>query len=176
MLKLEVVTELTVNKALELQNEIFPGKNGSANYIGSLNDDSKNIFFIIYDDNTIIGITGLYYYKYDLESAWLAFFGLKDEFRHKGYGKKTLKLSKEYAKKLNFKFLRVLIDNEDKETYAFYKKNHFKFEQYNCSSEPLKDEINYNIGSIKISHQKLKLWDNKFINVSKQVKKQNEGK
>lgn len=177
MLKLEIVTELNIDNALEVQKEIFPEYSGKNNYIGSLNEDSKNIFFLIFDDKACVGISGIYYFKNDFDSAWLAFFGILEPFRKKGFGKAALKLTEEYAKKLNFKYMRLFTDKENNDkAINFYKKNKYKFEDYDCPLEPLKDHFSVVIGSKAIAKHKLTLWNNKFINISKQTKKQNEGK
>ena len=112
MLRLELITKDNIDIAIKIENKIFPLYNAKNNYYDSLENDRVN-FFLVYDNDIIVGISGVYSYKDDHDNAWLGFFGIKEEYRNKKYGKKTLLLSEEYAKKLNFKFMRLLTDKFD---------------------------------------------------------------
>ena len=80
------------------------------NYILSLKKDSKCHYYLIYDNNICVGITGIYAYEKDNINAWLGFFGIKEEFRNKGYGKFALELTEEYAKDMGYKIMRLFTD------------------------------------------------------------------
>lgn len=172
MLRLELITKDNIDIAIKIENKIFPLYNAKNNYYDSLENDRVN-FFLVYDNDIIVGISGVYSYKEDHDNAWLGFFGIKEEYRNKKYGKKTLLLSEEYAKKLNFKFMRLLTDKFDND-YAieFYERNGYTFEDYDSDLEPLKEKFKVVIGSKALGDIEPDKWDNRFINLSKQTIKQ----
>lgn len=173
MLRLVLITKNNIDEAIVIQNKIFPDYDGKNNYLDSLKPKSKLKFYMIYDDDICVGITGIYSYDNDNENAWLGFFGIKEEYRYKGYGYKSLLLTEEYAKNLGFKYMRLFTDKEGND-YAieFYKRNGYIFEDYDCDLEKLKNEFNVVIGSKSLTNDKVTLWNNRFINLTKQTKKQ----
>lgn len=173
MLDLKLITSDNLRFAINLENEIFPEYNAKNNYINSIENSSQSQFFLIFDKELCVGITGIYSYKNDNDNAWLGFFGIKEEYRNKGYGKKSLKMMEEYAKKLGFKYMRLFTDktNNDK-AINFYEVNGYIFEDYNCDEEALKNDFNVVIGSKSLCKEEVPLWNNKFINLTKQTYKQ----
>ena len=173
MLDLKLITSENLEYAVNLENEIFPEYNAKNNYIASINNSGQSQFFLIFDKERCVGITGIYSYKNDRDNAWLGFFGIKEEYRDKGYGKKSLRLTEEYAKNLGFKYMRLFTDKLDNEkAIGFYEANGYSFEDYDCDMEELKDEFNVVIGSKSLNKEEVPLWDNKFINLTKQTYKQ----
>lgn len=172
MINLVKINKDNIDLAFKIENEIFPEYNAYNNYLGSLNADSKTIFFIIYNDLIPIGVSGLYWYRNDNKSAWLGFFGLKEEYRGKRFGNEALMLTEDYAKKLGFKYMRLFTDDINYKAINFYKLNGYIFEDYNSNLEELKDEFKVVIGSKSISDLEMELWNNRFINLTKQTLKQ----
>ena len=97
-------------KAIEIQNIIFPNEDGTINILASLDREllkktgidyvEDNVkYYIVYDNNEEVGITGLY--NYDSISAWLAWFGVLPDKRRKSYGKRILEKTMELAKHYN---------------------------------------------------------------------------
>ena len=171
---LKLITKENFNYALKLQNEIFPEYNGKNNYLDSLKDNSKIKFYLIYVNDLCVGITGIYSYKDDRDNAWLGFFGIKEEYRNKGYGKLALKLTEEYAIKFDFKFMRLFTDKLDNDlAINFYKGMGYEFEDYSCKEESANDKFLVVIGSKSLTGLKLEKWNNKFLNITKQISKQN---
>lgn len=173
LMKLERINKDNFELALKIENEIFPLYNAKYNYLSSLDNDSKNKFFIIYENNMAIGVTGIYFYNDDNSNAWLGFFGLLEEYRYKGYGKQSLKMTEDYAKELGFKFIRLFTDRLNIKAINFYKKYGYTFEEYDSDLEGLKDEFDVVIGSKSLDNGDVPLWNNKFINLTKQTIKQN---
>ena len=173
MIKLLKINKDNINIAIDIENEIFPLYDARNNYYDSLKDDSLISFFIICNDNTYIGVSGIYAYQNDKDNAWIGFFGIKEEYRGNHYGKDALILSEEYAKEKGYKFIRLFTDKYDND-YAieFYKRNGYVFEDYKSDEELLMDEFEVVIGSKSISKYKVDKWDNRFINLSKQTIKQ----
>lgn len=172
MLDLKLITSDNLEYAVNLENEIFPEYNAKENYLKSIDNSSQSQFFLIFDKEICVGITGIYSYKNDKDNAWLGFFGIKEAYRDKGYGKKALKLTEEYAKSLGYKFMRLFTDKENEGAIKFYENHDYSFEDYDCIQEELKDEFNVVIGSKSLCKEEVPLWDNKFINITKQTYKQ----
>ena len=100
-----------------------------------------------------------------------------EEYRYKGFGKEALLLTEKLAKDLNFKFMRLFTDKYDNhKAIQFYKKNGYIFEDYNSDLEILNNEFCVVIGSKSLCDLKVNLWNNKFINLSKQTIKQEMNK
>ena len=173
MINLELITEENIDYAIRVQNEIFDEYNGKNNYISSVKNSKQSQFFLVYNKNKCIGVTGIYSYKEDHDNAWIGFFGIKEEYRCKGYGSKVLKLTEKYAKSTGFKYVRLFTDKVDNDiAINFYKNNGYTFEDYYNESEELKDEFNVIIGSKSLCSEEVPLWNNKFINLTKQTYKQ----
>ena len=74
---------------------------------------------------------------------------------------------------IGFKFVRLFTDRLDNDiAINFYKKNGYIFENYDCKLEELKDLFDVVIGSKSLTGGYVPKWNNKFINISKQAKKQ----
>ena len=173
MLDLKLITNENLEYSINVANEIFPDYNAEKNYICSIENNNQSQFFLVFDKEICVGITGIYSYKNDRDNAWLGFFGIKEAYRDKGYGKKALKLTEKYAKSLGYKFIRLFTDKENNDkAINFYKLNGYTFEDYNCDKEELKDSFNVVIGSKTLCNEEVPLWDNKFINLTKQTYKQ----
>lgn len=173
MLDLKLITSDNLEYSINVSNEIFPEYNAEKNYICSIENNSQSQFFLVFDKEICVGITGIYSYKNDRDNAWLGFFGIKEAYRDKGYGKKALRLTEKYAKSLGYKFIRLFTDKENNDkAIKFYELNGYTFEDYNCDKEALKDSFNVVIGSKSLGDEEVPLWDNKFINLTKQSYKQ----
>lgn len=173
MLRLELITKDNFEFAVKIQNIIFPHYNGRNNYLSSLDINSKNKFFLAYNDDICIGTTGIYYYKNDNDNAWLGFFGLLEEYRYRNYGKLLLKLTEDYAYRLGFKYMRLFTDRLNNDiAINFYKREGYTFEKYESNEEELKDLFDVVIGSKSLIGNDVPKWNNKFINLTKQTKKQ----
>ena len=173
MLELKLITKDNLEYAIRTQNEIFPEYNGKNNYLDSIKNGKQSQFFFIMEKETCIGITGIYSYKNDRDNAWLGFFGIKQLYRDKGYGRKALAMTEEYASSIGFKFMRLFTDKENNDlAINFYTKAGYTFEDYDNDQEALKDQFNVVICSKSLCDEKVDLWNNRFINLTKQTYKQ----
>ena len=173
MLELKLITKDNLEYAIRVQNEIFPEYNGKNNYISSIDNSKQSQFFLLMNKDTCVGITGIYSYKNDRDNAWLGFFGIKQLYRNKGFGKKALRITEEYASSLGFKFMRLFTDKENNDlAINFYKNLGYTFEDYDNNDEALKDEFNVVIGSKSLCEEEVDPWNNRFINLTKQTYKQ----
>ena len=162
-------------KAIEIQNTIFFFFYGTINILASLGRelfiektgidyvDDHVKYFIVYDNNEEIGITGLYYY--DNESAWLPWFGVLPEKRNKSYGERILLKTIDLAKQEGFKTMRLYTDKvENANAIRLYEKVGFVGEKY--SAEKLAYDCY--IYSKSLCNEKVELWNNKVLGLSYQ--------
>ena len=162
-------------KAIEIQNTVFPNEDGTINILASLDRElfikktgidygEDNVkYYIVYDNNEEVGITGLY--NYDSISAWLAWFGVLPDKRRKSYGKRILEKTMELAKQKGFKTMRLYTDAiENAEAVKLYKKLGFVGEKYTA------EDLLYDcyIYSKSLNDEKVDLWNNKLLGLSEQ--------
>ena len=162
-------------KAIEIQNTVFPNEDGTINILASLDRElfikktgidyvEDNVkYYIVYDNNEEVGITGLY--NYDSISAWLAWFGVLPDKRRKSYGKRILEKTMKLAKQKGFKTMRLYTDAiENADAIKLYKKLGFVGEKYSA------EELLYDcyIYSKSLYDDKVDLWNNKLLGLSEQ--------
>lgn len=162
-------------KAIKIQNEIFPEEDGTINILASLDRDlfiektgmdyvdDHVKYFIVYDNNEEIGITGLYYY--DNKSAWLPWFGVLPDKRRKSYGENMLLKTMDIAKQKGFKTMRLYTDRvENANAIKLYEKMGFVGEKYSA------EKLTYDcyIYSKSLCDRQVELWNNKVLGLSYQ--------
>ena len=162
-------------KAIEIQNKIFPKEDGTLNILASLDrdlfikktgmnyEDDNVKYYIVYDNNEEIGITGLYYY--DNTSAWFAWFGVLPDKRRKSYGEKILEQTIELAKQKGFRTMRLYTDAIDNaNAIKLYEKLGFVGEKYSA------EDLVYDcyIYSKSLCDEKVDLWNNKSLGLAYQ--------
>ena len=182
MLKFIKITKDNIDYATSIQMKIFPGECAYYNYLDIIN---KNLewqnYYLVYEENKVIGITGLYCFENinETNSIWLGWFGVLEEYRRKGYGKEilieTINISKEFSKKYPIKYLRLYTSTRDnKIAQILYEEIMDIKEEYNNPND-----FNYDntclIYSKSLTDEKLKLWNNKFLNLNEIIKKEKEG-
>ena len=94
---LERITEKNIDYAIQIQEELFPGESGRTNFEESMDESSGYEYFLLYEDGTCIGVIGIYSYPEDQNSAWLGWFGIREDFRRKKFGTTALKAFEEMA-------------------------------------------------------------------------------
>lgn len=161
--------------AIAVQRKIFPNENGTLNILASLDReifmektgiyyvDDHVKYYLAKVNNEYVGITGIYYY--DLDNAWLAWFGIIDEYRNKGLGKKLLRKTLEIAASMNFKSMRLytsFLDNQN--AIKMYEKEGFIGEKYTA------EKLSYDcrIYSKSLVSDTVDLWNNKDLNLGHQ--------
>ena len=174
-MKFILVDFTNYKKAIEIQNTIFPKEDGTINILASLDrdlfkkktgmdyEDDNVKYYIAYENNEAIGITGLYYY--DNVSAWLGWFGVLPDKRRKSYGKRILEKTMELARQKGFKTMRLYTDAIEKaDAIKLYKKMGFVGEKYSA------EELLYDcyIYSKSLCNEKVDLWNNKKLGLAYQ--------
>lgn len=164
---------------ISVQKKIFPDEDGTLNLLASLNrdlfievsglfyidDDIK--YYLVYNNDEIIGITGLYCEKIVCrESAWIGWFGVLPQFRGCGYGKKVLEMTIELAKEQGYKVIRLYTDiEENKAAINLYNKMGFVGEKYDA------EELIYDcyIFSKSLTDSPADLWNNRLLGLGYQT-------
>ena len=76
-----------IDIAYNIQKNIWPEDPDYNDFLDKIkNPSDDNISWLIYDNDKIIGITGVYVEDIDNESIWLDWFAILPEYRRKGYG------------------------------------------------------------------------------------------
>ena len=136
-MNLERITEKNINYAVSIQEELFPGESARTNYEESLEPSSDFEYYLIRHEGVCVGITGLYHYTEDRDSAWLGWFGIREEYRRKHLGSKALKMFEHMAIEKGYHFARLYTDalNNDR-AIAFYQSNGYISEHYLNNNDP----------------------------------------
>ena len=171
-MKLNLVNFKNYKKAIEIQKEIFPDEDGTLNILASLDrdlfmkktgmfyDDDYVKYYIAFVNDEHIGITGIY--RFQLDEAWLAWFGILPIHEHKGYGEKLLRETMKMAKEQGDTTLRLYTDKvKNAKAIRLYEKLGFVGEKYSA------EKVDYDcwIYSINLYNDKVTLWDNKNLNL-----------
>ena len=182
MLKYVEVTINNIEYATKIQMKIFPKESAYEHYKYAIESNLEyQKYYLVYKDNNVIGITGLYSNENisETNSIWLGWFGVLEEYRYKGYGKQilidTIQIAKELSKKYPIKFFRLYTsERDDKLAQPLYEKIMDVKEYYNN-----KEDINYDntciIYSKSLNNNKVEYWNNKFLNLKNIVEAQEKG-
>lgn len=171
------VTEENIEEAVSVQKELFPEESGRANYEEAVSGVSGFEYYLVYKDGVCAGITGIYTYPDDPQSAWLGWFCIREEYRRRHLGSKTMTWFEETARERGFHFTRLYTDAKDNETaIAFYKANGYTPEPYLNPQDPASMEIEMLIFSKAIGNEPLVLWNNRNIHLTGQLVKQRKNR
>lgn len=172
MLKQVPVNVYNIHLIKRLWKNIFPketmyyGFEGLDCFSYSLvpNNIGNHRYYIYFDDEIPVGISGLYEEPDELpkESAWLGWFGVVEEYRNKGYGKQIIQFFENEAKKYGYKFCRIYTeDSPDNKAVDFYKKLGYTFEKYDREVPKDYEVEKIQVCSKSICEEPLKLWNNR---------------
>ena len=177
MIRFERITYENLELACKIQNEIFPEENARENYIEQINKNpyrKEMDYKIVYINDEPIGVTGIYSYNEYPNDAWLGWFGIISKYRNNGYGKITLEKTIKIAKEKGYKNFRLYTDEYAKDAHILYEKLGFIKESYDREDD--KDEFfiaDIYIYSKSLINKKVELWNNKFLGLKEQGKKEN---
>ena len=100
-LKYEILNLKDLDIAFKIQKETWPDDPDYNDlYDKATNTKDDNCFFLVYDKNTLIGITGIEIYDKYPDTVWLVWFAILPEYRRIGYGEKVLLDTINYCKKI----------------------------------------------------------------------------
>lgn len=85
------VTQQNLKLAYTIQKEIFSDSPDILHIKNSIdNNDPGYAYWIVYENETAIGISGIYTVEADRDSVWLSWYGVLPKWRSKGFGRKIL--------------------------------------------------------------------------------------
>ncbi|MCR4949803.1 MAG: GNAT family N-acetyltransferase [Solobacterium sp.] len=173
MIHLVRVTKENLDYAVFIQNTLFPSFNGQANFEDSVSGKADNEYDLVYDQDVCVGITGIYTYDTDPDSAWLGWFGILEPYRRRHYGKETIRLFEEAAKARGFHHTRIYTDRYDNETaIAFYTSCGYTSEIYDNPYDPACYEYPMLIFSKSLNGSPVIPWNNRSIHLTEQMEKE----
>lgn len=163
-LKYEILSLENLDIALKIQRWIWPDDPDYEDlYNKATNAKDDNCFFLVYDKDTLIGITGVDVWDKYPDTIWLDWFAILPEHRRKGYGKKVLLDTIDYCKKLNrYNYFRLdTTYYENRPALILYDKIMQLKEDYTIEdTEDYKNDfIIYSYGL----RGKLEPWNNKYL-------------
>ena len=170
------ITKDNLEIACRVQNDIFPVEDARENYIEMVNQDPyrKELdYYIVYLDETPIGVTGIYsYYEYP-DDAWLGWFGILKQYRHKGYGGLVLDKTIELAREKGYKNFRLYTDEYAKSAHKLYESRGLIGELYDNQDDKIEGfDGDIYVYSISLIGEEIDLWNNKVLGLKEQGKKQ----
>lgn len=163
------ITMKNVLEATNVQMEIFGVKDCAyLCYIQHIRNQDPP-YYIVKENNEVIGISGIYVEPFEPDTAWLGWFGVKSNFRNKGYGTKILNKTIEIARENGYKNFRLYTDVVNPNAHRLYDKVMDYCEEYN---EPNFKVLIYSKSLCEAICPKL---NNKFINLASKDKEQDNG-
>ena len=170
---LELITEGNLEMAVRVQEELFPGESGRANLEDSVMENTDFAYYLLHEDGACVGISGIYRYPEDPESAWLGWFGIREGYRRWHLGSEALKKFEEMAADRGFRFARLYTDAENNdEAIAFYTANGYFCEPYQNEGDPACRENPTLIFSKPLTTDGLVLWNSRSIHLTEQIMRQ----
>jgi GNAT superfamily N-acetyltransferase len=131
------ITFDSVKTYLELHKRIFPNNEAilhalaacgleTFKHLSGININAgRSEYIIVFADTSPIGITGIYTYadSHNPKECWLAWFGIRPEFRGKKYGEAALRWTMARAHVMGYEVFRLWTsDEEHPEAVALYGK------------------------------------------------------
>ena len=172
-LKYVLITKDNLSEATKFQNEVFPNNDAYRNYYESVFNLRDAEYYLVYNESQLVGFVGLYYEKVDLESAWLGWFGVKEEFRRQHYGTRIIKFFEDLAKEKGYKYVRLYTDkNNNDVAIKFYEKCGYFAEKYENKDDQKSLETEVLIFSKSLSNNECPKWNNKTIHLTEQYEKE----
>ena len=170
---LEMVTKDNLGYAVKIQEEIFPGESGKANFEEAIEGSFDGSYYLIVEGGTCAGIIGIYSYPEDPESAWLGWFGIRESFRRKHLGSEALKVFEGMAETRGYKHARLYTDAEQNDAaVSFYKSNGYICEPYQNMKDSACLVYKTLIFSKPLTPAPLVLWNSRNIHLTEQIEKQ----
>lgn len=95
-----------------------------------ISEEKLGKVWLIYDDSEIVGyviLTFIFSFEYKGKIAFLDELYIKENFRGKGIGNKTIQFIKEQIAKLSLKLLYLEVENHNESAQKLYIANDFVF-------------------------------------------------
>lgn len=153
-----------IDIAYQIQKETWPEDPDYDDlYDKATNTLDDNCFFLVYDEDSLIGITGVDVFRQYPDTIWLDWFTILPNYRRKGYGEKVLLDVIEYCKSLK-KYQSFRVETtyyESRPALFLYDKIMKVKEKY--TREDTEDIKNNTLIYTYPLNGKLKLWNNQYL-------------
>lgn len=175
-MKLIKIDKTNIQIAHKIQTTLFPESDAYVNYLESVEHITENEYWIIEVDGIFVGISGIYSFAIDPQSAWLGWFGILPEFQRRGFGSLAIQMFESEARKRGFKYVRLYTGrNHNDIAKSFYKHNGYKEEYYECPEDTGATVESLSVFSKNLAkNESAPLWADKNMNISEQLVKQKE--
>ena len=170
---LERITKDNIEYAVRIQEEIFPGESGRANFEDSVSGEKPYAYYLIRENGRCAGVIGIYGYPEDPDSAWLGWFGIREGFRRRHLGSEALRRFEDLAAAGGYRFARLYTDAEDNDAaIAFYTANGYTGEPYENPEDPACLKYKTLIFSKSLTGGEPVPWNSRTIHLTEQIAKQ----
>lgn len=177
-MRYELITESNLDLAVKVQNEIFPEEDGKQNFIDSINKDpyrKELTYYLVFDGDTPVGVSGLYSYHEYPDDSWLGWYGVLEKYRGKGYGSKIFDHFEKTSKEKGYKSIRLYTDiNMYKDAINLYYKKGMISEKYENEKEDESTRKTTLIFSKSLTDKETELWNNKYLELIDQSEKESK--
>lgn len=179
-INIQKITYDNLELAVQIQNEIFPDEDGRQNFIEAVEKDpyrQEMDYYIVYDKETPIGVTGIYSYHEYPNTAWLGWFGILPNLRKNGYGSQVFDLTEQLAIDKGYKEFRLYTDDTFQNAQKLYTKKGMIKEIYDNPDDKdpyYPEDANTYIFSKSLTDTPIELWNNKILGLKEQGMKEHE--
>lgn len=167
-----IVDKDNLQEAISLQASLFPADAdaGRRNLIDSVEGRLAGHYWLYeVDDFGTVGMRGIYSVPADDDSAWLGWFGVKPEFRRRGYAYDMLLNFEEEAKRMDYDYVRLYTEHDNIGAKSLYEKCGYTCEPYECEEDDYPVKID--IYSKSLSGKPCSAWGNKNLHLGEELSK-----
>lgn len=168
MLKHIKINKNNLEYAIEITKELFPNRDAKPYYEGAVSGENDYNFFLVYNGDDCVGLSGIYHVGADYENGFLGFFGILPKYRRESLGSDALRLLDETARDLGFRTMRALVNKtlDDEGVIPFLKANGYSLEEYYNPRDKASLNHDYIIMSKSLFQEPINPWNNKNLHIS----------
>lgn len=166
-LKYEIVNLENLEQAFQIQKDTWPeDPDYNDLYDKATQTTEDNCFFLVYDKEHLIGITGVDVYREYPDTIWLDWFTILPAYRKKGYGKKVLMDTIQYCKQLDtYEVFRIETTYYKNRAALFLYDKVMELKETYTAEDTATIKNNTLIYSYSL-HGKLDLWNNRYLGLN----------
>lgn len=167
------ITYDNLDLAVATHNGIFPYATARNNYLDAIEGRMDGEYSLLYNDDTLVGVSGIYFVKDDPEAAWLGWFGILPAFRRRYLGREALNMFERDAKARGFRYTRLYTDaNNNEIAIRFYESNGYIPEAHNNKSDLAAAGEPLLIFSKSLDGSIIPQWHSRPLGMAEQMRKQ----
>lgn|SRR5574344_1595493 len=166
-LKFVPVTMQNIMQATAIEMKLWPTQCAYNSYLHAYQNGKP--YWIVYDKNEIVGISGIYEYpELGKNTAWLGWFGVVEEKRGYGYGKRILLQTLSIAKNQGFNCLRLYSSRDNNlcpNAIPFYEKLSVQFNGFVEDYTLEQKEMQRVVVSFSLDGKEISKWNNRCLHL-----------